>query len=276
MRRTAAVTSKLSAYLDRIKFDGAVRPDLATLRALQRAHQYAIPFENLDVQLRRPVVLDPGTSYDKIVRQRRGGWCYEMNGVMGWALEQIGFNVMRISAGVMRSQAGDAQLGNHLCLLVHLDQPYLVDVGFGGSLIEPLALRACGREDCPYRVELSELDNGYWRFAERAHGDDEAFSFDFRAAPADEALFAKKCQYLQTDPGSPFTQNLVVQRRTVDTHLSLRGRVLATTHAMRVEQRMLGTAEELVATLRDSFDLDVPEAATLWPSISARHDAVFT
>jgi N-hydroxyarylamine O-acetyltransferase len=266
---------QLSAYLNRIRFDGSPRADLATLKALHRAHQYAVPFENLDVQLRRPVALDVEASYDKIVRQRRGGWCYEMNGVMGWALGQIGFDVMRMSAGVMRADAGDAQLGNHLCLLVRLDQPYLVDVGFGGSLTEPLALKASKREDPPYRVELSELDHSYWRFAEIAHGDDGAFSFDFRAAPADEALFAKKCQYLQTDPGSPFTQNLVVQRRSVDTHLSLRGRMLVTTHAMRIGKRMLGSAEELVAVLRESFDLDVPEAAALWPSICARHEALF-
>jgi N-hydroxyarylamine O-acetyltransferase len=266
---------ELSAYLHRIHFDGTVGPDLATLRALHRAHQYAIPFENLDVQLHRSVGLDPEANYDKLVHRRRGGWCYEMNGVMGWALGQIGFDVMRLSAGVMRALAGDAQLGNHLCLLVRLDQPYLVDVGFGGSLIEPLALRASARQDHPYRLELSELENGYWRFAEIAHGDDDAFSFDFRAAAADEALFAKKCQFLQTDPASPFTQNLVVQRRAVDTHLSLRGRMLVTTYATRVEEHMLASAEELVATLRDSFDLDVPEAATLWPSICARHKALF-
>jgi N-hydroxyarylamine O-acetyltransferase len=198
-----------------------------------------------------------------------------MNGVMGWALDQIGFDVMRMCAGVMRAQAGDAQLGNHLCLLVRLDQPYLVDVGFGGSLIEPLALTASKREDQPYRLELSELANGYWRFAEIAPGDAAAFSFDFRAAPADEALFAKKCQFLQSDPASPFTQNLVVQRRALDTHLSLRGRVLVTKHVTRVEKRMLRTAAELVATLREGFNLDVPEAATLWPAICARHEALF-
>lgn len=267
---------ELSAYLRRINFRGSVRPDLATLRALHRAHQLSIPFEDLDVQLRRPVDLDLQASYDKIVSRQRGGWCYEMNGVMGWALKHIGFDVMRMSAGVMRAQAGDAQLGNHLCLLVLLDQSYLVDVGFGGSLIEPLALKASEREDRPYRIELSELDDSHWRFSEIAHGDKDAFSFDFRAAPADEALFAKKCRLLQTDAASPFTQNLVVQRRTADTHLSLRGRVLVTTHATRVEKRILGSADELVAALRDSFDLDVPEAATLWPSVCARHEALFT
>jgi N-hydroxyarylamine O-acetyltransferase len=266
---------ELSAYLHRIRFDGSVRPDLATLRAVHRAHQYAIPFENLDVQLRRPVVMDLEANYDKIVRRRRGGWCYEMNGVMGWALEQIGFEVMRIGAGVMRLRAGDAQLGNHLCLLVRLEQPYLVDVGFGGSLAEPLALRASEREDRPYRLGLSELDDGYWQFAEIAHGDGDPFSFDFRVAPAEEALLARKCQFLQTDPASPFIQNLVVQRRTADTHLSLRGRVLATTYTAHLDKKLLNSAEELVATLREKFDLDIPEAATLWPSICARHEAVF-
>jgi N-hydroxyarylamine O-acetyltransferase len=266
---------ELASYLRRIGFHGSVRPDLATLKSLHRAHQYAIPFENLDVQLRRPAVLELEASYDKIVGQRRGGWCYEMNGVMGWALEQIGYEVMRMSAGVMRAQAGDRQLGNHLCLLVRLDQPYLVDVGFGGSLTEPLPLSASVREDRPYRLGLSEPGGGYWRFTEIAHGDGDPFSFDFRAAPAEEALLAKQCRFLQTDPASPFIQNLVVQRRTADTHLSLRGRVLATSHATRVDKQLLHSADELVATLRDRFDLDLPEAATLWPSICARHAAVF-
>jgi N-hydroxyarylamine O-acetyltransferase len=266
---------ELSAYLRRIRFDGSVRPDLATLRAIHRAHQYAIPFENLDVLLHRPVDLDLEANYDKIVCQRRGGWCYEMNGVMGWALKEIGFEVMRMGAGVMRVRSGDAQLGNHLCLLVCLDQPYLVDVGFGGSLAEPLPLGASDREDRPYRLGLSELSDGYWRFSEIAHGDGEAFSFDFRVAPADEALLARKCQFLQTDPASPFIQNLVVQRRTADTHLSLRGRVLAVIHATRVDKKLLNSKDELVATLRDNFDLDTPEAATLWPSICARHEALF-
>jgi len=269
------ITLELSAYLDRIRFEGGVRPDLATLRAIHRAHQYAITFENLDVQLRRPVVMDLEPNYDKIVRRRRGGWCYELNGVMGWALDQIGFDVTRMSAGVMRARAGDAQLGNHLCLLVRLDQPYLVDVGFGGSMTEPLPLRASEREDRPYRLGLSELDDGHWRFAEIAHGDGDDFSFDFRAAPADEALLARKCRFLQTDPASPFIQNLVVQRRTADAHLSLRGRVLAAIHTTRVDKKLLNSADELVATLRHSFDLDTPEAATLWPSICARHEALF-
>jgi len=263
----------LRAYLDRIRYTGEVRADLATLRAVHRAHQYAVPFENLDVQLRRPLITAEEAAYDKIVRRRRGGWCYEMNGVMSWALREMGFDVTRLSAGVMRESVGDAQLGNHLCLLVRLDRPYFVDVGFGGSLSEPVPLRVSTFEDHPYRIDLTETLDGYWRFTEFALG--EPFSFDFRAVAADEALFAAKCSFLQSDAGSPFVQNLVVQRRTANTHYSLRGRVLTTLRSTGQQKKLLATSDELLAALRERFDLDMPEAASLWPAVCARHDALF-
>jgi N-hydroxyarylamine O-acetyltransferase len=259
-------------YLQRIGYAGSPRPDLASLRAIHRAHQLAVPFENLDVQLRRPLAMDAEAAFDKVVRRRRGGWCYELNGLMGEALQALGFRVTRLCAGVLREHEGDAQLGNHLCLLVELDEPYLVDVGFGGSLLEPLPLTAGTRADLPYHLSLSRLDDGHWRFIETTQS--EPFSFDFQLGPADESLFARHCQRLQTEASSPFVQNLVVQRRTLDTHLSLRGRVLTTLTASGATKALLRSADELVATLRERFQLDVPEAATLWPAICARHDQV--
>ncbi|HEY6641778.1 arylamine N-acetyltransferase family protein [Povalibacter sp.] len=260
-------------YLHRIGFREACLPDLATLRALHRAHSEAVPFENLDVQLRRPVSLDLPAIYDKLVLQRRGGWCYEQNGLFGWALTQLGFDVVRLSAGVMREAMGDIQLGGHLCLLVRLEQPWLADVGFGGSLAGPLLLHAGSRLDAPYRIDLVEIEHGYWRFLEQAHG--EPFSFDFRAVPADEALLASKCDWQQTNPASPFVQNLVVQRRRGDTHMGLRGRVLTRMNAGSGDKTVLSSAEELVECLRVKFDLDVPEAASLWPAICVRHETLF-
>lgn len=271
---------KLDAYLERIgfhrfDFGAPLAADLRTLNALHRAHQLAVPFENLDVQLQRPVSLDAAASYAKIVERRRGGWCYEMNGLMGWVLKQLGFDVTRMSAGVMREQAGDVRLGNHLCLLVRLEgQPYLVDVGFGGSLLEAMPLKASTVEQAPYRLGFSQTSDGYWRFAELAP-DGDPFTFDFRAEPADEALLATKCDYQQFDATSSFVQNLIVQRRAGDAHWSLRGRVLSAVRPTGVEKRLLSSAAELVSTLHERFDLDVPEAASLWPAICARHDAVF-
>jgi N-hydroxyarylamine O-acetyltransferase len=173
----------------------------------------------------------------------------------------------------MREQAGDAPMGNHLCLLVRLERVYVVDVGFGGSLATPLPLAACERVDAPYHLSLTEVDSGYWRFTERAHS--APFSFDFRAEPGDEALLAARCAFLQTDPQSPFVQNLVVQRRAGDTHLSLRGRVLTRTDTTAPTKTLLSSSDELVRVLRNTFDLDVPKAATLWPAICERHAALF-
>jgi len=263
---------RLAAYLERIGFHGIARPDLETLRELQRVHVRTVPFENLDVQFRRPVGLDLNTCFDKIVRQRRGGWCFELNGMLGWALQEIGFGVLRMSAGVMRERYGDAQMGNHLCLLVRIDRPYLVDVGFGGSLSQPLPLEASAHDHSPYHITLTDMGRGYWRFSEQAHG--KPFGFDFYVGAADEALIAEKCAMLQTSLESPFVQNLVVQRRVGDAHISLRGRVLTVMYGTGEEKTELASAAELVASLRDKFGLDVPEVATLWPAICARHDTL--
>lgn len=265
----------LNAYLARIGVDSRnLRPDLATLQQLQRSHVHAIPFENLDVQLRRAVHFDLTASYHKLVEAHRGGWCYEMNGVFGWALQQLDFEVRRISAGVMREALGDVQLGGHLCLLVQLDQPYLVDVGFGGSLLQPLPLRVGERDDAPFQVGLRELEDGYWQFLETLQGGSR-FSFDFRTAAADESLLAAKCHSQQTDAASPFVQNLVAQRRVAAGHVTLRGRVLTLTSGGETERTVLQSGDELVTTLRERFALDVPEAATLWPRICARHAELF-
>jgi N-hydroxyarylamine O-acetyltransferase len=270
---TARKSPRLAAYLERIGFRGTARPDLQTLQSLQQCHVRNVPFENLDVQLRRPVGLDLDSCFDKIVGQRRGGWCFELNGVLGVALQEIGFDVMRTSAGVMRESLGDAQMGNHLCLLVRLDRPYLVDVGFGGSLMTPLPLQEAVHDHSPYRIHLRQLGRDYWRFAERSR--EEPFSFDFRIGTADEARFVEQCAMLQSNPASPFVQNLVVQRRLGDKHLSLRGRVLRTLQATGEEKIELTSCAELVQTLSSSFGLDVPEAAGLWPAICERHDALF-
>lgn len=100
---TAALSSQeLAAYFSRIGFAGEVRRDFATLDTVVRAHVAAIPFENLDVQGGQKVTTDPQAAFAKLVERRRGGWCYEHNGVVGAALAAIGFDVVRLSAGVMR------------------------------------------------------------------------------------------------------------------------------------------------------------------------------
>lgn len=263
---------RLEPYLKRIGFDGTPRADIATLRRLHRAHTHSIPYENLDVQLGRPVSRDVSRVYDKIVEGGRGGWCYEQNGLLGWALEQVGFRLTRLAGAVRRSETGDMAIGNHLVLIVHLDQDYLADTGFGDGLIEPVPLRAGRILQGPSSFVLEKLDGDWWRF----HGEPRngALSYDFETTPADPSLLERQCQWLQSSPDSVFVQNAVAQRHLAGQHAALRGCLLRIAGGAG-ETRELASADEYVSTLADVFGLDLPEAATLWPRIIARHRELF-
>lgn len=273
MLHEALSAEELAAYLQRIGFDDEPRRDLATLDRIVQAHVRMIPFENLDAQLGRPLSTDPRAAFAKLVERRRGGWCYEHNGVLAAALRAIGFAVTRMSAGVMREVRGDAAMGSHLCLLVECEGPRLVDAGFGSWIGAPLPLETGTWVHDPLPVSLGTLEDGMWRLSATIGA--TAMSYDFHAAPADEDLLSRMCHWQANDPASVFVQNLTVQRRDAGQYLMLRGKVLSVVTAGGEERRELGSADELAEALRDLFLLDVPEAVTLWPAIEARHEALF-
>jgi N-hydroxyarylamine O-acetyltransferase len=129
----------VDAYLARIGYTGAREPGERVLAELHRAHMLAVPFENLDIHLGVENVLDPEHVFDKIVTRRRGGWCYELNGLFALLLEALGFEVTRYSAAVVVSEPTPDFV--HLTLRVDLDRPWLADVGFGASFTRPLRPR---------------------------------------------------------------------------------------------------------------------------------------
>ncbi len=264
---------RLQAYLDRIGYAGPVQPDLATLRAIHRAHVESIPYENLDVQFGVKVSRAVPAIFDKIVGRRRGGWCYEMNGLLSWALEVIGFSVKRLAGGVRREAVGDQAVGNHLVLLVDLGETWLADAGFGNGLIEPIRLREGAFRVGPLNCCLERIEGGWYRYFDDAITGGP--SFDFHEDVSDEALLEARCRFLQSDPNSAFVLNAVAQRWRNDEHTSLRGRTLTRINSGGKGTTTVESADAYVATLRDTFDLDLPEAARLWPKICARHEALF-
>ncbi len=120
---------------------------------------------------------------------------------------------------------------------------------------------------------MRQLDDGYWQFAEDSGAG--TASYDFLAEPGDESAMSEKCSGLQTDPDSSFVLNLVAQKRFPDSHVSLRGRVLTMNSASGKETRILGARGDLAKTLKNTFQLDVPEAADLWDGIVKRHEVLF-
>jgi N-hydroxyarylamine O-acetyltransferase len=264
----------LAAYLDRIGFAGTARPDRATLDAIQRLHMLAIPYENIDVQLGRPGTTDPAAAFDKLVTRRRGGWCYEMNGTLGLALAEIGFDVTRVEGAVMRPVWGEASKANHLVLWVKLPEgPVLADVGLGCGPLRPFEIAPSAFAADGFGFSLAAEDDGWWRLTN--HPGLNPPSFDFRLAPAVEPALEARCQYLRTDPDSIFVQNLIVQRYTPGGFISLLGRTLSTITPDDRSTRLLGSADELLEVLAGQFGIDEPAAAGLWDKVCAGHEALF-
>jgi arylamine N-acetyltransferase len=263
----------LNAYLNRIEFVGDPRPDRATLDALMQAHLRCVPFENLDQQLGAQVSTDVQSAYKKIVEQHRGGWCFELNTLFGWALSEIGFKVDYLAGHVGRDGSARSAPADHKFLLVDCCEPLFVDVGFGGSLFRSLPMAPVKAVQPPYTIEITREDAGYYRFTETANG--APFSFDFRPVPVGADHFEAMNIKLQTDENSPFRRTLTAQTRRQDRHIVLRGRILKTIKAGGVEETVLPSGEALVSCLKQQFGIDHPDAASLWPQIAARHSELF-
>ena len=176
----------LDAYFQRIGYGGPARPDLETLSALHVRHVDAIPFESLDPLLGRPVRLDIASLQAKLVGQRRGGYCFEQNGLFKAALEAIGFTVTGLGGRVRWMSAPDAPLGarSHMLLKVDLaDGPYLADVGFGANLLDaPLRLAAGPEQATPAARYRLDIENDLYALKVR-RGDDWRCAYVFNLEP---------------------------------------------------------------------------------------------
>jgi N-hydroxyarylamine O-acetyltransferase len=266
---------RLDQYLARIGYDGPVRADPVTLFRIHRAHALSVPFENFGVQLREGVTRDADAAFEKIVGRRRGGWCYENNGLMAAVLEEIGFRVERMTAAVGRDLRGDAVVGNHLTLFVTIDgRRYLCDVGFGDGPLEPRPLVDGAFANGPLDARIGTTSDGWRRYSCGDPG--SATAFDFRPGFYDDARMAEQHGFLRDDSQSPFVLAPVAMRWRDGEHLALRGRRLTRRSAAGKSTEVIEEERSFVATLRDLFGLDIPEAANLWPRILARDAELFS
>ncbi|MCA6092534.1 arylamine N-acetyltransferase [Streptomyces sp. SCA3-4] len=263
----------LDAYLDRIGLQGPLEPNLQTLRAMHRGHVAAIPFENLEVQLGRPVLLDVKALQDKMVTRRRGGYCYEQNSLFAAALERIGFSVTGLGARVRVGSDGMRPV-THMTLKVVADgEEWLCDVGFGGEgLLEPLPFRdGAEARQGEWRFGLVREENGVHALRTlRADGWGDLYAF----GPEDRFPidYVVMNHYTSTHPRSPFVSRVIVQQTESALRRMLVGPVFVTVRADgSTEQREVGAAE-LNEVLRSEFriELDEEEVATLARVYSSR------
>lgn len=271
----------IDAYFRRIDYTGTRTPTFDTLTAVVAAHNRSIPFENLDPLLGRPVYdLSAAAITDKLVRGRRGGYCYEQNGLMRYALQELGFGVRPLAGRVVWMRlgglAGPPPAQTHHALSVSVpgvDGEFLVDVGFGGqTLSSPIRLKPGVVQETrhePYRI--SENGEQYVLEAFVRNNWQPLYIFTVRTQPLIDLQVGS--WYVSTYPGSHFVSSLMAALVTDDARWNLSGRDLAVHRADGTERIRFNTPARVAEALADRFGIDLTGLGDVEARISEVLDA---
>jgi N-hydroxyarylamine O-acetyltransferase len=258
--------ANLDAYLKRINYAGSIAPTLDTLQMLHRLHPAVIAFENLDPLMERPVRLQLSDIEQKLVVERRGGYCFEHNLLFKAVLESMDFKVTPIGAGVLWGhEDGYVPTGlHHMGLIVDVNGvPYLADVGFGGQVATgPLRLRADLEQSTPN--ERYRLSGGHpkWRLDSEIKGEWQPL-YEFTTTPQTLDDYVVMNDWAM----GTFRDNLIATR--VDgakRHALYNGR-LNTHENGETTTRMLTSLAEIRETLTQTFGIQLPVTDKLDPAL---------
>lgn len=248
----------VDAYLKRIQYVGSREPTIETLRHLCLNHLYTVPFENLDIlPLRKPILLDQHVFFEKIVRHRRGGFCYELNGLFSQLLKELGYNVTMFSARAANDHGNFGHEFDHMTLLVELDERWLVDVGFGDSFREPLLLDYQKEQIQFNRAYRISENDGIWRLEEKKDGLDWKDQYIFTLIPHELSEYEGMCLYHQLSPESSFTQKKICTRATPFGRITLSDIRFITTMNKKRKEELLVSEDEFRNALRLYFGIEL-------------------
>lgn len=197
-------------YLIRIGVEpDHLEPNEEVLRLLQRRHLMTVPFENLDIHWKRPIILDIDKFYEKIVVSRRGGFCYELNGLFNELLRSLGFQTRLISARVFNGTNHGPEY-DHAAIIVTIgDDEYLADVGFGDFASEPLRYGLGAEQEDPSGIYvIRKFDEEYLEVAKR-DGDEWKSEYIFADVARELTDFTEMCDFQQYSPNSHFTKGKI-------------------------------------------------------------------
>lgn len=243
-------------YLERINYRDSLEPTLQTLQGLHKAHLQAVPFENLSIYYKQPIILREEALYDKIVRRRRGGFCFELNGLFATLLRELGFEVTQIAASMAHADGKFGPEIDHLTLLVHLSEDWLADVGNGDSFRLPLRMEEGVEyvEGVPSQQSYRMKRDGEHWIVQRC-GSDGIWKPEYRfgVQPHKLADFIERCHYYETSPESHFTYGRMCSLATPEGRITVRDLRLITTVLGKKEERVLGSEEEYREVLREWF-----------------------
>lgn len=254
----------LDAYFARVQWGGATDATYATLAGLVCAQVAHIPFENLDVLLKRPIRLDLASVQDKLVRGRRGGYCFEHVTLFAAVLERLGFAPVRHTARVTRFVPRTEAPRTHMVLTVPLPEGlFIVDPGFGGAAPRiPVPLRENERVCVDDEAHWLSRDDGHWVL--HARFGDETFDCWATTLERDNLVdFELGNHYTSTHPASGFVNRLMLRAYTPHGRVGVMNRDVTQWRDGVSAARRLDSRAELRALVSQVMGIDLPEIDTL-------------
>lgn len=262
---------ELEAYFQRVGHDGETAATLETLSSLHRRHAESIPFENLDSLLRVPVRLDCESLVEKLIHQRRGGYCFEQNLLFWKVLESIGFTVTGLAARVVwNASEGDIPPRSHMLLKIDLEgRPWIADVGFGGQVLTaPIRLDPEIEQATPHEPFRLMPRNDEFLLQSRIR-DQWMPLYRFGLQPQELSDYEVSNWYVSTFPGSILVNGLMVSRVASGVRYALMNNELSVHHTGATsEKHVLRSAGELRQTLENEIGLSLPDSPDLEPLLA--------
>ena len=246
----------IDRYLTRFNASSCKEVSLQNLENLQNLHLQHIPFENLDVIRKVPIYLNLTTIYNKIVTNNRGGYCYELNGLFHSLLLELGYDAHLVSATVLRSTGEWAKADTHAAILVYLDEPYLVDVGFGAATHRlPVPLNETEKTDVSATYSIKQHDGQLFDLIRKSKSGARTL-YRFNAEKKSLIDFHEGCVFNQVAKESSFTHTDVVTRATPTGRITLVDQTL-TVYEYGIEEKTELTSEDKTHILQDLFSIDL-------------------
>jgi N-hydroxyarylamine O-acetyltransferase len=200
---------KISQYLQRINYPYPLKIDNQTLIDLHKQHVFHIPFENLDIVLKKPVVLEINQLFEKVIMNNRGGFCYELNYLFNSLLSTLGFKSRIISARIYDEYGNSGPEFDHMAILVEADKKYLVDVGFGDLFLGPLEIIEGMQTDGDNQFTITKIEDGDFLLKMCSDGINFLKKYRFSLSEVQVEDFAEICSEKQTSSTSYFVKNTI-------------------------------------------------------------------
>ena len=245
-------------YLNRLGITEKLKPSFDFLKELQKAHLFNIPFENLDIHYGKNIVLDKNHLYSKIVENKRGGFCYELNGLFYELLISLGFNVKIISARVYSKEKGYGKEFDHLALIVKIsNKEYLTDVGFGDFAYYPLLINLDAETiDQAGKFRFDIINEQYFRVSKKEKGN-YIPQYIFQSKKRELMEFDEMCKFHQSSPKSHFTKNRIISIATEDGRKTLTNSKMKIANNKKEDEFLILDENEFNKQLWEHFNIRI-------------------